>query len=375
MEERTVVLIGELGGGSGAVADVIRGCGLEPVVVAGWREVLGREGVLAALFPATMRGYEEMCVELRGEPAFEDLPLVAVVADPWEASLGRLFMFSIDDFVDAAAPESLAPKLVALASGEPYRDTMRFTGRVVVADPDRARRVLYGRLLRRKGLNVDFAVTAAEVVALADRDDALRFVLAAAGLPPSGAGAAWSAARASGGRAGAVPWLVSGTAAEVEGIGSELEGDIRGFEVGSPPENVLFLVNEALSPPPKNVRASPRLLYGAVASFRVPGETRPVPAFSYNINRTGLYLRTLAPPPVGTELALELRPPHGEGRAAVRARVVWRKEPRASAGPVVPAGMGVVYLRVPLADGAALDAGYGALLEASGIAEDQDGQG
>ena len=95
----------------------------------------------------------------------------------------------------------------------------------------------------------------------------------------------------------------------------------------------------------------------------MPGTGHVVPAFSYNINRTGVFLRSLAAPPAGTEVTLELRPPYGEGRAVVTGKVVWRKEPSSESGPVVPAGIGVVYTRVPLADGAALKVGYDELLK------------
>lgn len=370
MSERTVVLLGELSPSDGPVAQAVAAAGFPAAGVAKWSEWRSRfsgDEVLAVLFPAGMKGWEELCVETRTEPGYEEVPLIAVVETPWSEALGRLFMFSIDDYVALGDLRLLAPKLVALSAGDPYGVMQRFSGRVVVADPDRSRRVLYGRLLRRRGFDVDFAINGPEVGKLALKDDKLALVLTSVDLPPTGARAAWESFRAHGGRLSSVPWLVGGPkerptlVGDVPGAG----GPLRPFDEKDPPENLLFHINELLSPPPANVRSSPRLLFGAPATFRLPGTGEVVPAFTYNINLTGVFLRTLAPPPQATEVAVELRPPFGEGRAAVAGKVVWRKEVAAKAGPVVPAGMGIVWTRVPVADGAALQAGYEALLAAT----------
>ncbi len=365
MSRRRVILLGDLGGVRGAIEDAVDEAGCEAVRIESWAEgrgALGADGPVAMVFPAGMAGFEELFVELRADATHGDLPLIAVTESAWDPALPRLFMFSIDDFVPGDDLPGLVPKLVALSKGDPYADLPSGLGRVVVADAERSRRVLYGRLFRRKGFDVDFAVDAADLARVARRGEAPRLVLAARDLPPDGALVTPAILHEAGEAAGAAPWIYVLGAREPEPAGETEGGGARFLGADDPPDNVLFLANELLSPPPKNLRASERLLYNAPATFLVAGRERPVASFTYNINRTGLYLRTTAPPPSGARVEIEVRPPFGRGRAAVEAQVVWRKEAGSKTGPVAPAGFGVVYSEVPLADGAALEAGYDELL-------------
>jgi CheY-like chemotaxis protein len=370
MSERTVVLLGELAAKDSQAAEIVRRVGLVPLGLSSWeasRDVFRRPGIIGVVFPASLKGFEELCVELRSEVGGEDLPLITVVPTAWDAQLERLFMFGIDDYVAADNPESLEPKLLALGRGNPWSNLKPESGRVIVADPERSRRVLYGRMLRRKGLGVDFAVDRDEVARMVGKSDDILMIIASAELPPKGARAAIKSCRAEGGRLASMPWIVEGTTEELEQLNNaaSTSAPLRLFNRSDPPESVLFLVNELLSPPPGNARKSPRVLFGAPATFRVVGSRHLVPAFTYNINKTGVFIRTLVPPPRDSELILDFRPPFGEGRVRTYGRVVWRKECSQQGGPVVPAGMGVIYTRLPVADAAALDAGYAALLEAA----------
>lgn len=369
MSERTVVLLGELAGQDNQAAEIVRRVGLVPLGLSNWeaaREVFRRPGIIGVVFPASMPGFEDLCVELRSEIGGEDLPLITVVPSAWDQQLERLFMFGIDDYVTADNPESLEPKLLALGRGNPWSNLKPESGRVIVADPERSRRVLYGRMLRRKGLGVDFAADRDEVARVVAKNDDVRIILAAAELPPKGAQAAIESCRSEGGRLAALPWIVEGTTEELEQLNTMTSAALlRLFNRSDPPESVLFLVNELLAPPPGNARKSPRVLFGAPSTFRVVGSRHLVPAFTFNINRTGVFIRTLVPPPRDSELILDFRPPYGEGRVRAYGRVVWRKECSQQGGPVVPAGMGVIYTRLPVADGAALEAGYSELLAAA----------
>ncbi len=369
MSERTVVLLGDLAATNGPAAEVVRKVGMVPLGVSDWekeREVFRRPGIIGVVFSAEMKGYEELCVELRSELAGDDLPLIAVVPKRWDPQLERLFMFSIDDYVSSEDFESLEPKLLALGRGNPWINLTPSSGRVVIADADRARRALYGRMLRRKGLGVEFAGTKEEVAKAAANEE-VRMILVGAELPPMGAAAAIADCQKGGGRLASLPWIVDGTSEQLEKLeeNTAAGATLRMFNRDDPPEAVLFLINELMAPPPDDVRRSPRLLYGGPATFRVVGSRHLVPAFTFNINRTGVFLRTLVPPPRDSELVMDIRPPHGEGRARAYGKVVWRKECSQQGGPVVPAGMGVIYTNVPIADRAALDTGYDALLGAA----------
>lgn len=366
MSEPTVLLLGELAAKDNPAVDVVRRVGAKPLGVPDWerfREVFRRPELLAAIFPSNLPGFEELCVEVRSDLGGEDLPLIAVVPSPWDSLLERLFMFAIDDYIAGEFYEALEPKLLALRRGNPWTNLSPESGRVIIADPDRSRRVLFGRMLRRKGLGVEFAANKDEVSRLADKTDTVRLVIAADDLPPSGA----QDAMESSSTVASLPWIICGGTEALESINASAPttAPLRLFNHDEPPGGLLFIVNELLSPPPENVRKSPRVLYGAPATFRAAGSRHLVPAFTYNINRTGLFIRTLVPPPNGSELTIDFRPPYGEGRVRVYGNVVWRKECSQEGGPMVPAGMGVIYTRTPLADDAALSAGYEALLNAA----------
>ena len=370
MSEPTVLLLGELAAKDNPAVEVVRRVDAKPLGVPDWdksREVFRRPGLLAAIFPSSLKGFQELCVEVRSDLCVVDLPLIAVVPSPWDPQLDRLFMFAIDDFIAGDSYEALEPKLLALRRGNPWTNLNPESGRVIVADQDRSRRVLYGRMLRRRGLGVDFASDVDEVWRMAPRSDDVRLIIAATDLPPEGAKAALDQAGAAETISASTPWIICGDTEALEAIetATASTAPLRLFNNAEPPGGLLFLVNELLSPPPANVRKSPRVLYGGPATFRVVGSRHLIPAFTYNINRTGVFIRTLVPPPTGSELIIELRPPFGEGRVRVYGKVVWRKECSQEGGPMVPTGMGIIYTELPLADGAALDAGYMALLNAA----------
>jgi CheY-like chemotaxis protein len=367
MRRRTVLLLGHLDADDCPARDVVRRSGAVPLGVEHWdrvRDLFSREDVLAVVFPADLDGFEELCLEVRSNLGREDLPLIAVVDSTWDPLLERLFMFSIDDFVTADGFDVLESKLLGLGRDDVFPALGPDAGRVVVADSNGPRRVLFGRTLRRKGLAVDFAIDSGEAARAAARPET-RLILASADLPPGGALAALREVQAGGGHPATLPWIVCGTAEQLEAFDAEPFPALRLINDDDPPESALFLVNELLAPPPSDARRSARLLYGGPGVFRIVGGTLTVPTFTYNINRTGVYLRTLVPPAVGAELVVDFRPPFGEGQVRVHGRVVWRKECSQQGGPVVPAGMGIIYTKVPLADGAALDAGYEALLRAA----------
>lgn len=370
MSEPTVLLLGELAAKDNPAVEVVRRVGAKPLGVPDWerfREVFRRPKLLAAIFPSNLSRFEELCVEVRSDLGGEDLPLIAVVPSPWDSLLERLFMFAIDDYIAGEFYEALEPKLLAIRRGNPWSNLSPESGRVIIADPDRSRRVLYGRMLRRKGLGVEFAANKDEVLSMVTKTDAIRLVIAADELPPSGAQTAMESCASEDGSAPPLPWIICGGTEALETVNASapMTAQLRLFNHDEPPGGLLFIINELLSPPPENVRKSPRVLYGAPATFRAAGSRHLVPAFTYNINRTGLFIRTLVPPPTGSELTIDFRPPFGEGRVRVYGDVVWRKECSQEGGPMVPAGMGVIFTRTPLADSAALTAGYEALLNAA----------
>jgi len=129
---------------------------------------------------------------------------------------------------------------------------------------------------------------------------------------------------------------------------------------------VVFSANKLLIGAGRALRRSERLPYETPVRVWISAGMVEIWGYTYNINLGGLYVRTLTPPALGTEIDLELVPPHGRGRVMVEGKVVWRQE--YSPGKGYPAGFGAQYTeeRLPVADGAALEHGYLRLVEEQG---------
>lgn len=89
--------------------------------------------------------------------------------------------------------------------------------------------------------------------------------------------------------------------------------------------SLLFALNELMRPVGLENRASPRLLYGTLASFRRQGEMIPSFGLTSNVSAEGFYVRTLDPPEPGKTVWLELRPPGSRDVVHLRATTVWRQ--------------------------------------------------
>ena len=133
----------------------------------------------------------------------------------------------------------------------------------------------------------------------------------------------------------------------------------------APPENVLFIANEAAHSRRENNRATPRLLYGTTVLFRGAGRESDDFGYAYNVSAGGLYVRTLAPPD-DDEVWLELSPPRTERRVRLVGRVVWRRGLGGGEYATVPPGFGVQITDAAQADLELWRAGYEAFLAAIG---------
>jgi CheY-like chemotaxis protein len=303
---------------------------------------------------------QEAALGIRMTAALSDTPVIAIVGTPWSDELAETFALGADDYVTRDAPAALRAKLATLlAPGAPT--AMHRTGTVVLADSDRDRRIHLARHLRGMGLMVDFAVDGEALPS----DTTIKLVVAQSGLPPDGAVNCLDRFRRGPGEK--IPWVVVGPRAEAEAarVAFAERPAVAFFDGDSDATGIVFTANQVMTGAARSMRRSPRLIYETAVQFQV-GDTAPREwGVSYNLNRGGLYIRTLTPPALGAELQVEFTPPHGRGHAIVDARVVWRQE--YSGGKGYPPGIGVEYLGTqPLPDRAALDAGYTQLLEDCG---------
>jgi CheY-like chemotaxis protein len=328
---------------------------------------LAREGAFALAVDAGYAPLEEVLAQVRSAEQTENLPILVVVRDPLRDDLDRLFRLGIDDYLVASGIHQIRDRAVVLAKGDPWTGLRAPAGRVVLADADRARRIRVARILRRWGFDLSFASSRDELVEQLRRDSAPRAVIVDGALPPVGCPQRTFEEERRESRGRDVPWLFLADAAQRESLRAAAQalGRASLYSREGPPENIIFAVNDLLQPGAVDARRSPRLLHSAPVAFWAGGAPETIWAYAYNINRTGLYVRTLVPPPLSTLLHVRFRPPHGEGLVALDAQVMWRKEFGATQGPLYPPGIGVQFVRTPLADEAAHLAGYEELLRTS----------
>ncbi len=230
----------------------------------------------------------------------------------------------------------------------------------MLADPERERRVHVGRHLRRMGLEVDFAVDDQ----LPD-DPGVKLVVAHCALAPNGVAGAIEHYRQ--GPGAKIPWVITGTRSEIDEARKQVEDaeDVVYFDLDSDATQIAFTANKMLVGKNRSLRRSERIDFETPVHIMLKDNGgAEIWGYSYNINLGGLYVRTLTPPALGTQISMEYTPPNGRGRVVVDGKVVWRQE--YSKGKGYPSGFGVQYDELPVADGAALEAGYARLAQEKG---------
>lgn len=290
----------------------------------------------ALIVEASSAQAEGLCVETRAQKRLAQVPIVSVSRELDDLSFAEVFSWGGDDAIEIADPRSLVTRLRSMPADLPaLPDGTR--GTALVADADRARRIVLGRVLRNAGYDIEFAASPDEVIRLST-EHWPSLVVASSELSEA-PGDLLERARREG---CAATWIVScpprrisAHRRAVEGMGNATVTD--GY---APPENVVFLANELSRGGAGDKRASRRLLFGTTVAFRGAGRDRDDHGYSYNISEGGLYVRTLAPPEDDV-VWLELTPPRSERRVRLEGQVVWRRPFGPSGQATVPPGFGV----------------------------------
>jgi hypothetical protein len=246
----------------------------------------------------------------------------------------RLYSFGSDDVIRVAEDAQLIRRLEALPAKDLLTTSER--GMAVVADADHGRCDVFGRVLLNAGYDVKFAL---EEEALRYYTQQNRPVLVVANADVAPARKLIEEARARGCDA---VWIVTSSRRDLATHADALLGleRVTVVAVTAPPESVLFSSNELLRPSRAPSRAGERVLYGTVVAFRPVGADVDDFGFSYNISRSGVYVRTLAPPEA-EQVWIDLRPPRCKERVKLEGRVAWRRFFDPSAAANGPPGFGV----------------------------------
>lgn len=227
-----------------------------------------------------------------------------------------------------------------------------------MADRDRGRSDVFGRVLVNAGYEVKYALD----------DVALKFYTQQGGVKVVVASAELGAPRPlveQARKAGCdAVWIVTAQRRELEALREAVVGLDHVSVMGAymPPESVLFASNEMLSGADKAARSSPRVLYGTAVQFRGAGEDDDELGFTYNVSAGGVYIRTLAAPTT-EQVWIELHPPRTKERVRLLGRVAWRRAFGATAAATVPPGFGVQIMDGLGGDLEAWRDGYLALLD------------
>ncbi|HJL16548.1 MAG TPA: PilZ domain-containing protein [Sandaracinaceae bacterium LLY-WYZ-13_1] len=293
------------------------------------------------LVDAAMIELEPLMAWIRGQGRLFGAMVVAVVPAPSDHAFSEVVAAGCDDVVLQGDLGALTRRAAVLHDYDATARPPATQGKAIVAHPSVHRRRVLGRTLRLAGFDVAFAEREEEVERHCEDDATPALVVAAESLPPSGGLRAVIAARQTSGQA-SLPSVVVGTERELREMGPTDElNRVAVVDEQAPPDNLLFVANELLRPGVRNLRASQRVLWDALCAFRPAGQLHPVLGLTYNLSREGLYVRTLDPPPRGSDLWFELRPPESGEAVHLRGTVVWVRSVQNGPGGAAPPGFGV----------------------------------
>jgi len=303
---------------------------------------------------------------IRDDEDLSGMPVIGFVKDQNSEDLKKAFEIGLDDFVAHATIQSFSRKLSALLQEKDWDAVRAPSGTALLASSDRIERISWARILRRIGFDVHFASDQEEFSAGMDGSRSFRIVISNEELWTQKLGEKMQQAFSKE-DVSVSPMIILHNGSGVSGAAASLTGHpkVAAFNKKHPAENANHVINRLMAPPQSELRRSPRLNYSVPVSYRIGDSAEDLLGYSWNINKTGIFIRTLNPAPAGSALTMEFRPPSGRGTVIVEGQSVWCQRLGLKRMMFSPSGMGVVFTKVPLADSAALEAGYNELLRIS----------
>lgn len=271
---------------------------------------------------------------LRERADCSGVPLIALVDQVNDQNALELYRLGADDICSMHDVMGMTRRLTALERFDPTARTALSQGSCLLAQPDAYRRQVLGRVLRQAGFDVSFASTARDAIAVAERVPP-KVVVVSDELPPDGGRAALEALSKH--WLGVMPavLLSSETSARPNEPWYVIPHD-------SPPDDLLFVLNELLRPRELlESRASRRVIHATLCAFRAAGELETRYGLTYNISREGLYIRTFDAPCERGPVWLDLRPPGSKSAVHIRGDLVWMRTLATGARGTAPPGFGV----------------------------------
>lgn len=301
-----------------------------------------------------------LAVQTRSSARHAHLPMIALAREIGDLCFNDAFSWGADDVLPLNGARPLLTRLRSLPR-EAATLTATARGTALIAESDKTRRTVLGRVLRNAGYAVMFAVTKEDAARFAQQADVALAVLNAelADDYPT----TISLAREAGSKSN---FIVCAKPRDLKAVRAALagHGGVGVIDAFAPPENVLFASNE-LKGGAVNNRRSARILYGTTVAFRGAGREKDDFGFSYNISAGGLYVRTLAPPE-DDEVWVEMAPPRSERRVRLVGKVAWRRRFNHNENATVPPGFGLSIIDGAKADMQTWQDAYATIAEAIG---------
>ncbi|MCA9581275.1 MAG: PilZ domain-containing protein, partial [Myxococcales bacterium] len=281
---------------------------------------------------------------LRGEYRFFAVPVIAMVPTPEEASYQRALAAGADDVVavtEVKALSDLATEVRTRFADAPARPAVV---RTLIVSPSADRRRLLGRTFRLAGFDPTFAE---DVQDAADRlavDRQVRLAVLATEPDEKDPGGLVEFLRDAAGAPDLRMVVLTPSTERIRDERLRADQGVAQVSIDAPVDDLLFSANEILSPIGESVRKSPRILYGALVSYRAEEEMVLSHGFSYNISGGGLYVRTMNAPEMGSVIHVALRPPFSRDSVHLRGKVVWVRRFNDAKGGAAPAGFGLEFI-------------------------------
>jgi CheY-like chemotaxis protein len=284
---------------------------------------------------------------VREHPVLFSTQVIAMVSDLRDSSFVQAYRNGADDVIMRSNLGGVTRRLANLQDFDPCVRPPISKGRVLISHETDEHRRRFGRVLRQAGFDVHFALDADEIVAEMTSESAPQLVVVSDELLPvhriREVRRLASAPRA--------PFVVVATAASTRILMDSGLERVAMISECAPHDHLLFLANDLLRGGRRQVRNSPRYLFDTICSFRSEGAFSPEHGLTYNLSETGIYVRTLDPPPKASALWLEVRPPGTTATVHLRGTLVWVAMPGRSARGTPPGfGLRIEVDKSPASD-------------------------
>jgi DNA-binding response OmpR family regulator len=312
------------------------------------------------IFVAHETNLSAVVSRLRQRASLLTVPVIALVPHPSESFYLTAFASGADDALVSGDRGGVTRRLANLRSAKPPTRAVPPQGVALVASDDIGIRRMLGQTLRRAGFDVSYATQAHDLITQAESLRGLALVVATSKFPPSGAQAAIESARRAAQKPD-LPALVVPEDADVNWRPSDLTLGASG--------KLLNFAEEVTRRDATDLRASARIPYPTICSFRPSGVMHPTYGLTHNISREGIFIRTLDAHKPQTDVWLELRAPSDSRVVHLRGKVVWRREPGAVGATPFGFGMRLQPMDCPQSDHSTYSTGYDALNEQARLSE------